>query len=288
MRSRRGCCTSCVHPGRHRCTSCTPTCATSQRTILDASVFADAGRSVAEAFMSHHVVPALWRHAWRAAGILILAWPAGAGAQGLTFDRALALAGENAASLVARQAALDSAAAASKSAGELPDPQLSIGLENLPIEGADRFSLSRDPMTMSRIGVMQDVPNAAKRQARVETANARVSRERAQFALERVAVQRDTANAWIARYTLEQRLAAIDAMDGELRLQQQTINAEVTSGRRSAADALMIRQEAALVEERRDELARDIVKATATLRRFIGPDAVAPLAGDLPRLPVES
>lgn len=234
--------------------------------------------------MSYHVARALRWNARRAAGIILVAASPYLGAQGLTFEQAIALAGTRAPSLAVRQAAVDSAAAASISAGELPDPRLIVGFENYPIDGPDRFSVTREPMTMGRVGVMQDVPNAAKRRARIETANARTTRERAQLALERVAVQRDAATAWIARYTLEQRLAALNALDAEIGVAQQTINAEIASGKRQPADALMIRQDTTLVAERRDELLRDIAKSTATLRRLIGPAANERLAGDLPRL----
>src|SRR5213594_2741353 len=39
-------------------------------------------------------------------------------------------------------------------AAQLPDPMLKFGIDNLPINGPDRFSVARDFMTMRRIGVM--------------------------------------------------------------------------------------------------------------------------------------
>ena len=38
----------------------------------------------------------------------------------------------------------------SVAAGELPDPKLIGGFENVPTEGADAWSLDRDFMTMTR------------------------------------------------------------------------------------------------------------------------------------------
>ena len=56
-------------------------------------------------------------------------------------------------------AARDSAAAASRemarAAGQLPDPVATLGVNNLPIDTSDRFSFTRDFMTMRSIGVMQ-------------------------------------------------------------------------------------------------------------------------------------
>ncbi|CAN7203611.1 hypothetical protein LJR290_000548 [Variovorax sp. LjRoot290] len=51
---------------------------------------------------------------------------------------------------------MPSATEASRAAGELPDPALRVGVDNLPVTGADRFSTSRDAMTMKRIGISQE------------------------------------------------------------------------------------------------------------------------------------
>ena len=55
-------------------------------------------------------------------------------------------------------------------AGQLPDPVLRAGVDNLPVNGPDAWSLDRDFMTMRRIGVMQEYVSSAKRAA---TAGAR-------------------------------------------------------------------------------------------------------------------
>ena len=99
---------------------------------------------------------------------------------------------EQAPALTAQQAAVDGALAAQPGAATLPDPRLTVGVDNLPISGADTLSLSRDFMTMQRFGLMQEVPNRAKREARAVGAQARIERERApseQTAFVRVLVQ---------------------------------------------------------------------------------------------------
>src|SRR5881628_3360054 len=66
-------------------------------------------------------------------------------------------------------AAQDSAVAASRemavAAAQLPDPMLKFGIDNLPINGPDRFSVTRDFMTMRRIGVMQELTRGEKRES---------------------------------------------------------------------------------------------------------------------------
>src|SRR3569623_1889097 len=95
-------------------------------------------------------------------------------AEPLSFNAALALAVREAPMLRAESAQVDAARQAAIPAGELPDPKLTLGLDNVPVEGVDRFSLSGEPMTMQRIGVMQEFPNNAKRGARVEVARGRI------------------------------------------------------------------------------------------------------------------
>src|SRR2546426_9192705 len=47
-------------------------------------------------------------------------------------------------------------------AAERPDPVAKVGLENLPIDGAERFSVQRDFMTQRSVGIMQEVTRPTK------------------------------------------------------------------------------------------------------------------------------
>jgi hypothetical protein len=73
-------------------------------------------------------------------------------------------------------AAQDSAVAASRemavAAGQLPDPVATHSINNLPIDTSDRFSLTRDFMTMRSVGVMQEFTRAesARRAPRASSA----------------------------------------------------------------------------------------------------------------------
>jgi outer membrane protein, heavy metal efflux system len=207
--------------------------------------------------------------------------------QALSFERAQALAVERAPMLAARLASVDAAVQLRTSADQLPDPRLLAGIANLPISGADRFSLSAEPMTMSNIGLMQDVPNGAKRAARALGAEARAERERALLDAERLAVQREVAQAWLMRYFAERQLAQFQTLEAENRLLLDTVASRIAGGRAMPADATMARQEALMLADRRDELARERAKAMATLSRWLGDDASLPLTGSPPPLKVE-
>ena len=84
----------------------------------------------------------------------------------LTLDEALRLAQARSRQLPAQQASAAAAREMAIAAGQRPDPVLKAGINNLPVDGADRFSLSRDFMTMRSIGVMQEFTRASKLKAR--------------------------------------------------------------------------------------------------------------------------
>ncbi len=210
----------------------------------------------------------------------VLALPAAAST--LSFDEAQTLAQQQAPSLQAEAAKLQAARSDAVPAGELPDPKLLLGVQSVPIEGNDRWSLDRDGMTMSMVGLMQDVPNRDKRRARVEVANAAIQRAAAERVVEALNVRQATAQAWIASHTIERKLATFDALYAENRLLSETVRARIAGGRGQAADSVLPRQEAALLDERADELQRQRRQARAALARWIGEAASEPLEGSVP------
>lgn len=203
-------------------------------------------------------------------------------AEPLSFHDALASALRETPLLRASQAQTQAARQAAIPAGELPDPKLALGIDNLPIEGADRYSLTSDFMTMQRIGLMQEFPNAAKRDARRQGANAKVALMAAYEQVARQTVLRGTAQAWIARRTVEYQLSLLDELVAENRLFDAAVRAQLAAGKGAAIDAVMPRQEAAAIAQRRDELTAQLARTIAQLRRWLGTAADAPLAGEVP------
>src|SRR3989338_769856 len=98
--------------------------------------------------------PLKW--AW---GLALSAIAASAPAEPMTFDQALAPAGEPAPSVTAAALRVAAARAASRAAGSLPDPKLALGVENLPISGPMAGRFGADEMTMASVGGMQGMPS---------------------------------------------------------------------------------------------------------------------------------
>ncbi|MDO9009216.1 MAG: TolC family protein, partial [Thiobacillus sp.] len=110
--------------------------------------------------------------------LAVTMWAAGlsnAAAAALGFNDALTRALAETPALTASANRIDAARQSAIPADALPDPRLTLGLDNVPVDGPDSFSLDSDFMTMRRIGVMQEFPNSAKRGARAEAAQARVT-----------------------------------------------------------------------------------------------------------------
>lgn len=208
-------------------------------------------------------------------------------AQPLTFERAQSLAEQTAPENLARQAQVASAQQAVEPADALPDPKLILGVDNLPIEGPDRYTLNRDFMTMRRIGLMQEVPNSDKRQARRQLAEASVVRAEAEQRTMQLEIKRQAALSWLEVYYAERSVGLFDQLDRQIDMLRSTVQSLIAGGSAQPGELLQADQEALTLQDRRDELSRDVAIARAKLRRWIGNEADQPMAGDAPTLSLE-
>ncbi len=165
------------------------------------------GRTVAAAVWAAILISP----AWAAEPLTLLE------AQGLAVARSQQLVAANASIAASREMAV--------AAGQLPDPVLKFGIENLPVNGPDRLSLSRDFMTMRRIGLSQEVPGGQKRQLRAERYEREASRTYAERLLVIANIERETAIAWIERFYNEQMRDLVLRQIRETQAQVQTAKA---------------------------------------------------------------
>ncbi len=192
-------------------------------------------------------------------------------------DRAL----REAPQVASAEATLEAAQVVAPSAGRLPDPQLMTGVENLPVDTADRFSFTRDFMTMRKIGLMQSFPARDKRRLQGERAERAIDVAQAELQKSRFDTARAAAEAWIAVAVAEQLLARLREIKSETDLQATAVRAALESGRASAAEALGAQTLAARLDERILALEQDAQMKRAELSRWIGTEAVRSL-GPLP------
>ncbi len=194
-------------------------------------------------------------------------------AEPLTLADAQRLAVSRSQQLVANQAAASAARRLAQVAGQLPDPVLKVGVDNLPVNGPDRFSLTRDFMTQRRIGFMQELTGMEKRRLRGQRGAQDALRLQAEGQLLATNARRDTALAWLDRYyALQTRDVLLQQMD-EGRLQVQAAEAAYRGARGSQAEVFAARSAVSLLEDKLNEVDRQARNAAVMLARWVGDDA---------------
>jgi outer membrane protein TolC len=188
------------------------------------------------------------------------------------------LAGKDQAAIAAREMAV--------AAGQLPDPVLKLGIDNLPVEGTDRFSLSRDFMTQRRISLMQELTRSDKRRLRAERYDREAEKSRAEKSAAVARIQREAALAWFERYYAEAMAKVIAEQASEAKLEIQAAQAAYRSGRGRQADIFTARSTLAAFDDRASEIDRRIRNAKVMLARWTGDSGETTLSGtpDIDRL----
>ncbi len=213
-----------------------------------------------------------------AAALVLLLLQTVVQAEPLTHDEAVRLALERAPSIQAQDLAVEGAQSSVTAAGRLPDPELIVGVENLPIEGPDAYSLDSDFMTMTNVGIMQSFPNRHKRAAQRERAEAAVSLARSQGLKLRAEIAQAAADAWVKAQASELALAQLRQLEPEVNLQVQAARTALASARGSAVDALAAQSGRSELADRILEAQREVRLARVELAQWIGEDAARPIA----------
>lgn len=202
------------------------------------------------------------------------AWlPAAAGGAPLSFNEAQQVALSQSRQLIAQDAAISAASARVTAAGERPDPMLSLALDNLPVNGGDRFSVTRDFMTMRRIALAQEFTRSDKLTLRRERQRRETEIAEAGKGLTRSEILRDAGKAWLTSHYLQEQRELLDEQLTQARQQRVASEAAYRGGRASQADALAARGEILLLEDRLQDMARQLDQARSALARWVGDDA---------------
>ena len=197
----------------------------------------------------------------------------------LTLGQAQRLALERSRQIAAHELAATASREMAVAAGELPDPVVKLGIDNLPVDGSDRFSLSRDFMTMRRIGLMQELTRSEKLRLRAQRFEIEAEKSLAERAATAATIQRDTAIAWLDRYYADAMSGIIAQQASEERLEIEAAESAYRAGRGSQADIFTARAALVSLEDRTSEFRRRIRTAKTALARWIGDDADRPLYG---------
>ena len=196
----------------------------------------------------------------------------------LSLDEALALSVERQPALNAFARTARAAEEAAVAARQLPDPQLTIGIQNLPVTGSEAFDLGADFMTMKSIGIMRTQVREAKRDA----ASARYLAEAAVSLAEQDVlarrIQREVMLGWIAIIEAQQKREVLGLLVEKLEARQSLVEGGILDGSATPADVIAI--EADISAARGEMLAAKDAEAAgrAMLARWIGDAAQRPLS----------
>ncbi len=196
----------------------------------------------------------------------------------LSLDEALALSVERQPALNAFARTARAAEEAAVAARQLPDPQLTIGIQNLPVTGSEAFDLGADFMTMKSIGIMRTQVREAKRDA----ASARYLAEAAVSLAEQDVlarrIQREVMLGWIAIIEAQQKREVLGLLVEKLEARQSLVEGGILDGSATPADVIAI--EADISAARGEMLAAKDAETAgrAMLARWIGDAAQRPLS----------
>jgi outer membrane protein TolC len=213
---------------------------------------------------------------WSCAALALIALPALA--QTLSLEDAQHRAVERSRQVAAQNASIRASQEMSVAAGQLPDPVLKMGIDNLPVNGPDQLSTTRDFMTMRRIGLMQEMTRGEKRELRAQRYAGEANRAAAEKAVAIAAIDRNTALAWLDRYYAEAMARVIAEQADQVKAEIVAAEGAYRGGRSSQADVIAAHSTLAGLEDRASEYRRRVLNAKTNLARWIGEGADAPLA----------
>jgi outer membrane protein, heavy metal efflux system len=200
----------------------------------------------------------------------------------LTMDETAHLAAIEQPLLTGREAKIQAEEQQAIAAAQLPDPQLSGGLRDLPIDTSEAYSVSRDNFTEFTIGVSQEFPRAAKRRLEGARKQLDADADRAALDNERRIVRRDASLAWLDVYESEEGLKLTQRLADEAALQVQSLEKAYSNGKASQADWLAAKVDAGLATDKAHDWLHHVLRTRAGLARWIGDAANRPIAESLP------
>lgn len=187
----------------------------------------------------------------------------------LTLENAVQQAMQHSAAHQAAQSNVRASIETAAQAGQLPDPMLKLGIDNLPVEGPDRWSLTRDFMTMRRIGIEQQWTSSLKRMARTERATQMVALQEADALMHAADVRKQTAQAWIQMRHAQRALAYATQLAQLIADDLAAVQAAHRGGKTTATDVAQSQLMLIFAQDGVARVRQDLVNARIALQRWV-------------------
>jgi len=205
-----------------------------------------------------------------AAALAVALAPNAAAGASLSFESALDLAVQRSEAARAGRSGQLSAVERARAAGRLPDPTLSVGVDNLPVTGPDRFSTTRESMTMKRIGVSQEWLSRGKRDARSAAAEAEVQRESIQVEAVLAETRLQTALAYLDAFYAGEALKLTALMEHHAHEELEAARGRLASSTGGSQEVLALIAARGSAEDESAQVRQEQSAALVTLQRWIG------------------
>ncbi len=199
----------------------------------------------------------------------------------LSLDEASGLSLVDQPILTGREAVINADERQAVAAAQLPDPKLTSGLKELPIDTGEAFSVRRDNFTEFTVGLSQDFPRADKRRLRGERKRLEADTERAALDNDRRALRRDAALAWLDVYEAEQGLTLARTSPQKPRCKCSRLKRTTATARHRRRTGRRRKSTRASSRIRSTTGCTARCETRAELARWIGDAAQRPLASDL-------
>lgn len=180
-------------------------------------------------------------------------------------------------------AAFEEAAQAARS---LPDPQVSAGIQNLPVTGDMAFNPTADFMTMYTIGVMREQVRRSRREAESAQLRAEAVVARMEGSARQREIQRQVMISWIEAVESSAKQKLLAQIVKDLETGRKVMEAAIPTGGSNAALVLQAQAEIALAETQLAAARGAEARARGELARWIGEAAWRPIPDKVPNLAV--
>lgn len=161
----------------------------------------------------------------------------------------------------------------------LPDPQVRLGVMNLPV---DSYDFSQEPMTQKQIGIQQMFPPAGSRKAMRRQFGYQSDAFEQTAAARSRQVLRDVRQAWLEVYYWQQAQRTVMENRDLFRQLVKVTRSLYSVGRQNQQDMVRAELEFNRLDDRLLQIEEQVQRSRAVLAQWIGFEAHRPIADHLP------
>jgi cobalt-zinc-cadmium efflux system outer membrane protein len=149
----------------------------------------------------------------------------------------------------------------------------SIGLDNPPVTGSNKFNTGAEDMTLKRIGIVQEWVSAEKRSAREAAAQATAGRESVMEKVAAAEARMQTAMAYVEAYYAGQALALTMLNEMHAREELEAGKGRLATVAGSSGEVLALTSAVGSAEDESGDMRQQQSAAAAGLQRWTGTTA---------------